>query len=168
MDHCIILGVVGGGGRGKSRMARPKNQRIATLFRVRAYIHSPAPLSPHELADSRGSRGVGGGGGGLRDGGRYCRHLFVHSGTIRHYPYSRLPGDPCGSASEWVESPVLPSPLPPALLLPRSRPDLSPQWVGEAERKVRLLFLDAELEHERRVHRSSGSYRVSRPPRPPS
>ncbi|CAN0413084.1 unnamed protein product, partial [Discosporangium mesarthrocarpum] len=22
-------------------------------------------------------------------------------------------------------------------------------WVGEAERKVRLLFLDAELEHER-------------------
>lgn len=30
-----------------------------------------------------------------------------------------------------------------------SGPEILDKWVGEAERKVRLLFLDAELEHER-------------------
>lgn len=30
-----------------------------------------------------------------------------------------------------------------------SGPEILDKWVGEAERKVRLLFLDAELDHER-------------------
>lgn len=30
-----------------------------------------------------------------------------------------------------------------------SGPEILDKWVGEAERKVRLLFLDAEVEHER-------------------
>lgn len=30
-----------------------------------------------------------------------------------------------------------------------SGPEILDKWVGEAERKVRLLFLDAELEHQR-------------------
>lgn len=36
-----------------------------------------------------------------------------------------------------------------------SGPEILDKWVGEAERKVRLLFLDAELDHERWVVRGS-------------
>lgn len=37
-----------------------------------------------------------------------------------------------------------------------SGPEILDKWVGEAERKVRLLFLDAELDHERCVCGSMG------------
>lgn len=37
-----------------------------------------------------------------------------------------------------------------------SGPEILDKWVGEAERKVRLLFLDAELEHQRSEGMSMG------------